>query len=96
MYIIFIFFFYLFQLAHALCVLGVNARGPLLEKYSDQLEQDCKRVWIPDRQVCEVLSLTGNSCTKPTHTLSSSEDRFVIIEILIYSFHTIIIKYIFI
>ncbi|KAJ9589501.1 hypothetical protein L9F63_017286, partial [Diploptera punctata] len=55
------------KLAHALSVFAVHARGPLFEQYTAQLEKDCDRFWKNGRQMCEVLSLTGNPCTNPLH-----------------------------
>lgn len=52
---------------------GVHARGPLVDNYVTQLEHDCERHWKSGRQMCEVLSLTGNPCTKPLHTGGSGE-----------------------
>lgn len=55
------------QLAHALSVFAVHARGPLFDQYTAQLEKECDRYWKNGRQMCEVLSLTGNPCTNPLH-----------------------------
>ncbi|PNF37753.1 Protein SMG8 [Cryptotermes secundus] len=55
------------KLAHALSVFAVHARGPLFDQYTAQLEKECDRYWKNGRQMCEVLSLTGNPCTNPLH-----------------------------
>ncbi|XP_069701408.1 nonsense-mediated mRNA decay factor SMG8 isoform X3 [Periplaneta americana] len=55
------------KLAHALSVFAVHARGPLFDQYTTQLEKECDRYWKNGRQMCEVLSLTGNPCTNPLH-----------------------------
>nr|CAD7597733.1 unnamed protein product [Timema genevievae] len=55
------------KLAHAVSVFAVHARGPLFEQYVTQLERECDRHWKNGRQMCEVLSLTGNPCTNPLH-----------------------------
>lgn len=55
------------RLAHALSVFAVHARGPLFEEYARQVETECKSHWKAGRQMCQVLSLTGNPCTKPLH-----------------------------
>lgn len=55
------------QLAHALSVFAVHARGPLFEEYAKQVETECEAHWKAGRQMCQVLSLTGNPCTKPLH-----------------------------
>lgn len=57
----------LLQLAHALSVFAVHARGPLFEEYARQVETECEAHWKAGRQMCQVLSLTGNPCTKPLH-----------------------------
>ncbi|XP_068084532.1 nonsense-mediated mRNA decay factor SMG8 isoform X2 [Anabrus simplex] len=55
------------RLAHALSVFAEHARGPVFEQFAIQLEKDCDRHWKAGRQMCEVLSLTGNPCTNPIH-----------------------------
>ncbi|XP_054280613.1 nonsense-mediated mRNA decay factor SMG8 [Macrosteles quadrilineatus] len=57
----------------ALGVFGENARGPLVESYITQLERECERYWKSGRQMCEVLSMTGNPCTKPLHKGGSGD-----------------------
>ena len=39
-----------------------QARGPAGEKYLEQLEADCHKLWTNGRQLCEQVSLTGNHC----------------------------------
>lgn len=55
------------RLAHALSVFALHARGPLFEEYARQVETECESHWKTGRQMCQVLSLTGNPCTKPLH-----------------------------
>ncbi|XP_026284537.1 nonsense-mediated mRNA decay factor SMG8 isoform X3 [Frankliniella occidentalis] len=55
------------RLAHALSVFAVHARGPLFEEYAKQVETECEAHWKAGKQMCQVLSLTGNPCTKPLH-----------------------------
>lgn len=55
------------KLAHALAVFAEHARGPLFDQFANQLEKECDRHWRNGRQMCEVLSLTGNPCTNPLH-----------------------------
>ncbi|KAK7791770.1 hypothetical protein R5R35_012316 [Gryllus longicercus] len=55
------------KLTHALAVFAEHARGPLFDQFATQLEKECDRHWRNGRQMCEVLSLTGNPCTNPLH-----------------------------
>ncbi|KAG8325818.1 Protein smg8 [Homalodisca vitripennis] len=59
--------YHLKKVSHALGVFGEYARGPLVESYIEQLQKECERHWKSGRQMCEVLSMTGNPCTKPLH-----------------------------
>lgn len=52
----------------ALALFGTQARGPLFQKYSEQLIAECQSHWENGRQLCEVASLTGNPCTLPKHS----------------------------
>lgn len=54
-----------FQLAHALHVFNVHARGPAVQRFAKQLKEDCDKLWKNGHQMCEVLSLTGNHCMNP-------------------------------
>ena len=54
-------------MAHALSVFAIHARGPLFEEYARQVETECEAHWKTGRQMCQVLSLKGNPCTKPLH-----------------------------
>lgn len=60
-------------MAVALSMFGVHARGPLVDSYVIQLEQECEKFWKTGRQMCEVLSLRGNPCTQPLHKGGSGE-----------------------
>ncbi|XP_033223576.1 protein SMG8 [Belonocnema kinseyi] len=55
------------KLAHAMAVFEMHARGPLFEEFSEKLQEECDKHWKSGRQMCEVLSLTGNPCTNPIH-----------------------------
>ncbi|XP_076300012.1 nonsense-mediated mRNA decay factor SMG8 isoform X3 [Lasioglossum baleicum] len=55
------------KLAHAMAVFEMHARGPLFEEFSEKLQAECEKHWRSGRQMCEVLSLTGNPCTNPIH-----------------------------
>lgn len=53
-----------------------HARGPMFEKYSKQLIEECAQHFENGRQLCEQPSLTGNPCTLPKH------DKYVLSYIL--------------
>lgn len=55
------------KLAHAMAVFEMHARGPLFDEFSEKLQAECEKHWQAGRQMCEVLSLTGNPCTNPIH-----------------------------
>ncbi|XP_015586501.1 protein SMG8 isoform X2 [Cephus cinctus] len=55
------------KLGHAIAVFEMHARGPLFEDFSEKLQVECDKHWRAGRQMCEVLSLTGNPCTNPIH-----------------------------
>ncbi|KAK0167296.1 hypothetical protein PV327_004714 [Microctonus hyperodae] len=55
------------KLAHAMAVFEMHARGPLFDEFSEKLQLECDKHWRAGRQMCEVLSLTGNPCTNPLH-----------------------------
>jgi hypothetical protein len=63
-----------FQLAHALSVFSQHARGPSCAKYIIDLQKECDDHWHDGRQMCEVLSLTGNPCTQPLHMAIEEEE----------------------
>lgn len=48
-------------------VFAVQARGPMFEKYSEQLIEKCNKHFENGHQLCEHPSLTGNPCTNPKH-----------------------------
>lgn len=50
-----------------MAVFDMHARGPLFEEFSEKLQEECDKHWKSGRQMCEVLSLTGNPCTNPIH-----------------------------
>lgn len=55
------------KLAHAMAVFEMHARGPLFDEFSDKLQEECEKHWRSGRQMCQILSLTGNPCTNPIH-----------------------------
>lgn len=55
------------KLSHSMIVFEMHARGPLFDEYREKLEAECVKHWKSGRQMCEVLSLTGNPCTNPLH-----------------------------
>ena len=61
------------QVAHALSVFSIHARGPQVDNYVQKLVKECEKFWKNGRQMCEVLSLTGNLCNLPLHKAASSE-----------------------
>lgn len=62
------------KLAHALQHFSLQARGPALYDYAQRLRIECDNYWQNGRQMCEVLSLTGNHCINPVHRLKGEED----------------------
>ncbi|XP_039282793.1 protein SMG8 [Nilaparvata lugens] len=65
--------YHLTKVAHALSVFGIHARGPLVDSYVTRLEKECEKHWKNGRQMCEVLSLTGNPCTNPLHRSATGD-----------------------
>ncbi|KAM7310608.1 protein SMG8 [Ixodes scapularis] len=64
------------KLAHAFQLFSMHARGPAFQRYAQQLREDCDAIWKAGRQMCEVLSLTGNHCVNPLHkTPENAEDE---------------------
>ncbi|CAB3373921.1 Hypothetical predicted protein [Cloeon dipterum] len=62
------------RLAFANSVFLQHARGPSCSKYIADLKQMCDEHWHDGRQMCEVLSLTGNPCTQPLHLNVEGEE----------------------
>ncbi|XP_059470994.1 nonsense-mediated mRNA decay factor SMG8 isoform X2 [Neocloeon triangulifer] len=62
------------RLAYALSVFSQHARGPSCAKYVEGLKKSCDEHWHDGRQMCEVLSLTGNPCTQPLHLTIDEEE----------------------
>ncbi|XP_064460631.1 nonsense-mediated mRNA decay factor SMG8-like [Ornithodoros turicata] len=63
------------KLAVALQLFSAHARGPAFQRYVQQLKEDCDAVWKAGRQMCEVLSLTGNHCVNPVHKTPESVEE---------------------
>ncbi|XP_023316566.1 protein SMG8 [Trichogramma pretiosum] len=55
------------KLAQAMAVFEMQARGPLYDEFAKRLQEECDKHWRTGRQMCQVLSLTGNPCTNPLH-----------------------------
>lgn len=56
------------KLNAAIALFAAQARGPVFQQYNEQLISDCQAYWEAGRQLCEVLSYTGNPCTLPKHS----------------------------
>lgn len=61
------------KVTHALSVFGIHARGPQVDNYIQKLVKECDKYWKSGRQMCEILSLTGNPCNLPLHKSSTFE-----------------------
>uniref|UniRef100_A0A224YEU9 Nonsense-mediated mRNA decay factor SMG8 n=1 Tax=Rhipicephalus zambeziensis TaxID=60191 RepID=A0A224YEU9_9ACAR len=68
------------KLARAFQMFSTHARGPAFQRYAQQLKEDCDLVWKSGRQMCEVLSLTGNHCINPVHRTPENADEVSIEE----------------
>uniref|UniRef100_T1JDF4 Nonsense-mediated mRNA decay factor SMG8 n=1 Tax=Strigamia maritima TaxID=126957 RepID=T1JDF4_STRMM len=69
--------YHLSKLAQALHIFTLHARGPVFDRYAQQLKEECERFWKNGRQLCEVISLTGNHCINPLHRLLDAiEDEY--------------------
>ena len=47
----------------------LNARGPMYSHYLKRLKTECTNIWQNGRQLCEAISLTGQSCVYELHRL---------------------------
>ncbi|XP_013398523.1 protein SMG8 [Lingula anatina] len=65
---------HLAKLSQAKRVFAQHARGPAFDKYLQQLEEECEKIWKNGRQLCEHVSLTGSPCIHELHRLPSSEE----------------------
>lgn len=63
------------KLARAYQMFSTHARGPAFQRYAQQLQEDCNLIWKSGRQMCEVLSLTGNHCINPLHRTPENADE---------------------
>lgn len=59
----------------SLVVLAKYARGAEIEFYEDKLRENCKDIWMSERQQCEYLSLRGNPCILPQHDIINDEEH---------------------
>lgn len=85
-----------------MAVFEMHARGPLFEEFSEKLQTECEKHWRSGRQMCEVLSLTGNPCTNPIHRGGSEgagggeqaeqrdNDKYVLFEKYYFLLHLIL------
>lgn len=55
------------KLSLSMAVFKMHARGPLFDEYNEILKGECIKHWKNGRQMCELLSLTGNPCTNSIH-----------------------------
>lgn len=55
------------KLAMASGFFAMQARGPVFDKYSQELIEKCNKHFENGHQLCEHPSLTGNPCTNPKH-----------------------------
>ncbi|XP_073012349.1 uncharacterized protein [Typha latifolia] len=66
------------QLEKALEAFHSMVKGPAVQIFSKNLEDDCRSIWESGRQLCDAVSLTGRPCMHPRHIVknckSSSED----------------------
>lgn len=53
----------------ALGAFSCRARGPACVRYASVLRDRCDRVWQQGRRMCEQMSLTGNPCINPVHSV---------------------------
>ena len=56
------FFFRIFKLEATKGFFATYARGSSYKRYVQQLIEQCTYLWQDGRQLCEAISLTGNSC----------------------------------
>ena len=61
------------NLIRAKKIFTYHARGLAKEKYVKQLEEGCTKIWKNRRQLCEVVSITGNLCARPLHVTPDDE-----------------------
>lgn len=45
-------------------------KGPAVQHYLKQLEDECTSIWTSGRQLCDAVSLTGKSCIHQRHELA--------------------------
>lgn len=84
-----------------MAVFEMHARGPLFEEFSEKLQTECEKHWRSGRQMCEVLSLTGNPCTNPIHrggsegagggeqTEQRDNDKYILLEKYYFPLHVV-------
>ncbi|XP_053213180.1 nonsense-mediated mRNA decay factor SMG8-like isoform X2 [Panonychus citri] len=66
--------FHVRKVAQAMHFFTVQSRGPALYNYLRQLKEECDNFWNNGRQMCEVISLTGNNCINPVHRTKPEDD----------------------
>ncbi|XP_015789803.1 protein SMG8 [Tetranychus urticae] len=66
--------FHVRKVAQAMHFFTVQSRGPALYSYLRRLKDECDEFWNNGRQMCEVLSLTGNNCINPAHRTKPEDD----------------------
>lgn len=59
------------HLQKALTVFHSMVKGPAVQRFSKQLEEDCTVIWKSGRQLCDAVSLTGQPCVHQRHDMIS-------------------------
>lgn len=55
------------HLERALHAFSSMVKGPAMETFLRQLEEECTAIWVSGRQLCDTVSLTGKPCMHPRH-----------------------------
>lgn len=63
------------KLIQSLEVLRKYARGSQVLEYEMKLKEICENTWLNGKQQCETLSLRGNPCAMPVHTVADSTEH---------------------
>eukprot|EP00026_Physarum_polycephalum_P001116 Phypoly_transcript_01117.p1 GENE.Phypoly_transcript_01117~~Phypoly_transcript_01117.p1 ORF type:complete len:1145 (-),score=223.33 Phypoly_transcript_01117:232-3237(-) len=50
------------QLLRASAAFAQQARGPAAPYYTSKLRDDCAKIWVQGRHICDAVSLTGRPC----------------------------------
>lgn len=63
------------KLIQSIEVLRKYARGSQVIEYENKLKEICENTWLNGKQQCESLSLRGNPCGMPVHTVNDSSEH---------------------